>query len=946
MSTSKPQHAISARPMVATQESARTVALKNKIVKHTKVSPGLTYHADGNVSPGLSNVRAISKSISASIRDNRNTLNILPDMELAVQIIVSCIVAPNDMSTAQLTWTAEPPEMDPTLVGKFIDYLRDFFENERDIRKWLPIAVREAVATHGSYIIANIPESTLDDILTGRNTNVQSGLESISVDYKNYGSIKPLGLLNFQRGASTKSVAGLESAFMPNTTQTQIANDACRIQGTNVLINDNPDVIKLTAIMNLNRQLQEAQALGTNSKSPLVRAALESAVIAKRDFVYSDYLEIPGLDKASRAPIGHGLSIHVPSEACVPISIPGSPNIHSGYLFICDQYGAFVKEPDVDGYLAGIGTAHIQSVQTASGMLQRNNNVYNAYGGGLTTTSTVNQLFEVYSRIIERDLIERFGAGKGKPNIEIAALNELYHVMFRRELAGRYTQLVYMPAEMVSYLAYEYNDLGIGVSHLDKTRTLAAIRTSITMANVMATMRNSTNHRTLNITLEEDDPDPDATVARILSNYAAIQASSLPLDTTEPYSIIENIRTANTTVKVEGHPEFPTVGFDVNDSASGRVVVDTELMKLFGDQHIQSIGLSPEIVDPNAKNIDFASVAATSNALHNQRIVIKQDITNAFISDVVSKTVKTSGKLLSDLYQIYKEFLETSAKNAEVVKKIKEAADTTDDTETSEDTPGTITLDDDKTKVTILSRTVGEELNIQIKQRQQENKDVTFMEFVGLFLKHLRIELPKPDVTKVDQDMESLGKYSDALDKVLPAYISEQLVKPDNEDVDFQTVFETIKGIFLRQYIASRNILPEVRELLTGDKDNDFAINTLKDHAIFTDNLGDTIANIISIIKGGTTDGSDSTDSGYSGDSDTDDSSMEGFGDDGGNDLGADSTDTGADDSTTDSGTDGDDNSGSDEPSEADDKAEAEEPDAEAGESDAGGEEPEVDVKE
>ena len=95
------------------------------------------YDGKGNrevSNPDTFSFRSISDQLSENIRDSEIIMQLLPDMELWSQILISSILSPKDMMTTELNYTP-PAELLPSDVSNtLIQLLKNHFEQVYKIK--------------------------------------------------------------------------------------------------------------------------------------------------------------------------------------------------------------------------------------------------------------------------------------------------------------------------------------------------------------------------------------------------------------------------------------------------------------------------------------------------------------------------------------------------------------------------------------------------------------------------------------------------------------------------------------------------------------------------------------------------------------------------------------------------------------------------------------------
>ena len=77
--------------------------------------------------------------------------------------------------------------------------------------------------------------------------------------------------------------------------------------------------------------------------------------------------------------------------------------------------------------------------------------------GTSCTSLNQDQASRIYADIVERDLIERLKNGLYGATLELGKVQEIYRIMLARSFANQYTQIIFLPTELVEYFAYKYN---------------------------------------------------------------------------------------------------------------------------------------------------------------------------------------------------------------------------------------------------------------------------------------------------------------------------------------------------------------------------------------------------------------------------------------------------------------------------------------------------------
>lgn len=868
-------------------------AISTKIVEERRSTQMSTQN--DVTAPNAGVMKNISDSTAQSIKDSENIFATQPDTEIAMSVLVSAIVSPNDLREPNLTWIAENDDLPSSLSGLLLEEIRAYFEEEYRIKDMLVPLLEDCLFKTGSYPIAVVPESSIDDIINSRTVS-RTSLENFvdtSLD-KNKIPVGTgyLGPNNKEAALEKKATRGsaLESFMSHKPHKGNVDSAVAGMEG--LFITDNISALKMPHLV---RRAMESRIAERPTRSHAMETVAKNMdtdvknvmanLSVKRNYGVKRHERLSPMSKTSRQSIGHPLSMKLPSESVIPVHLPSDPGNPLGHFVLLDIDGHPLNTSANEEYVNSLNTMQANP-NTDSNMLERNAKLQQGMGLGLggTENKTTDQLMAAFSKEFERDVMERFTNGLYGDDVTFPRATEFYRMMLARMFANQSTQILFIPAELMTYFAFDYTKQGIGQSLLDKMKILANIRSVLMFANVMGAMKNSVPRREVGIELDENDPEPEKTVEILMTEYARTQSNGLPLESTNPKDIISGIRKAATGITVSGNPKFPEVGLTVEDTQSSRASVDTDLSDNITKQYFQGFSLTPELVD-STSNIEFASVALNSHLLFTKRVSLLQSVLSPQIKDHVVKYTMNDGELLSVLLKLIKEWkVEEEVKVSEqatiepeplpqeepIEPTSPEAAYTLAEAEGE----GEFARGDTADK----AREVG--LATGMPEAAQDD-----MRLLQDFLECIEITLPAPDATKLTNQIEQFSQYADALDAILPVYLSNdvlQAVCGDETAENVDAVIEVVRGYFLRDYLSRNNIMPELSKLLSNMATDERPFDLLEEHTAHVDGVVDTLATLISSLKAKNDGGSEEEETDdYSTDTDTDtDTDDVGSGDD------------------------------------------------------------------
>lgn len=723
----------------------------------------------------------ISDNTANSVSDAEAIFQLLPDIELARQILVSSIISPKDMVNTDLTYRLSGRLEDSEVNSKLLAVIEEHFEKSHKIRQKLPEMLSDMLFKTGSYPLGVLPETAIDDAINSRNrvTSLEAIATEVEVD-KAY-SMRSYGLLGNKRGDGKSSHAfSLESLIRPGSRDAY--DPKVPDSGGMLEITDNFNVLKMPALTEKLKKDRIQDILSSNNVGMESRqigtAHLERSLYRRRIHEFTPVLKMKTIKEAGRRPVGHPLVVKFPSESVIPVHVPGSPKEHIGFFVVLDEFGNPVNRSQYSDYYRSLGSRFVETDKNSqmSAMIQK---ASEAYGGDQRgSREHIEALTQSYSNIVENELLERLRNGvESDGNFVISNPEEPYRIMLARACQNMRTQLLYIPAELMTYMAFDYNAFGVGRSLLEASKIISGIRAMLMFADTMAAIRNSVGRVGLKINLDPQDNDPSGTVEFLLHEYLKTRQTAYPLGVSDPSGIITYLQNSAVDLVVSGNSAYPETSVDVEDKSSQIVRVDSEIAENLRKHHIMSFGLSPEAVD-GTYNLELATSVVSSNLLLSKRVIVYQDAFCPMIADHIRKYILNSADMMDELRAIAKE-------NISKLPKLEE---------------------------------------VEGKEVSNEDKEAYLIETYLLeFLNDFEVALPRPDVVTLTNQMEAFNAYLEGLDVAINNYISSDFLTSDllgDTGIDIDTVKAAFKASLARQWLRENNVFPELIDLTNvSDKD-------------------------------------------------------------------------------------------------------------------------------
>lgn len=797
----------------------------------------------------------VANTTIGNIRDARNLFQILPDMDYARQILISATLAPGDLTDTKIIYTVKNRELDSNLTGPLLRKVQEFFDDSYRIRSLLHPILNDVLFEKGSYPILTLPESSIDRIINADNykgVSMESAVQALDGHireetdgqgrYVSWGVLGPAvsnnrhvdsytgvsfeslrdtgGYVSAVNVADLKvSLESMVSDAAGNKDQraglAELSKTAQKLiteKGSTMEVLDNLNILKRPMVIETRRKLAVRRIYGgrLHAKASLesrvqngdpdarkAASAIERSFYSKRRYSHVPVQPVMTKSQAGVDTYGHPLVIHLPPESVIPIHAPGNPAEHKGYYVMLDIDGNPISVADQNSYYDDI-KAQMNNVDSfASQMIQQARRGFEGMGG--FQNEIIDELGKIHAEAVESDLLARLRSGALSGNYELGKSENLNRIWLARHLKGTKTMMLFVPAEMMTYIAFDYNEYGVGKTVLEDGKILGSIRAAIMLANTLATLNNAVGGKTLEITLDPQDEDPVSTVEFMLSEYAKVnsQGFSRIVGSTHPLGLADQIQNHGVNVVVSGNTRYPETKLDVSQREGTSRPIDTDMEEMYRKRHIQMFGLSPEIME-GLNSTDFATTVVQNNLMLLKRVIQNQEKFDPFLTDFIRNYIINSGVFMTEI----KAFIRDNK------------------THLGDHNPDNLSDDE------------------RIEQ------------FIYDFVDSLHANLPAPETGDVRKSMEAFDAYSDALDKVLPAYVSEEMFATDTSigmEEMIPTIIAATKAEFQRRWLRQHNVMAEVDVFTTVDEEDGSPVFDLLEAA--GDHLDGLNGSIASYVK-------------------------------------------------------------------------------------------------
>ena len=751
--------------------------------------------------PLTSNIPQLSLSTFEKIKNNNDIVSMFPDVELCIQILVSSIISPNDMTSSKLLYKAPDLRLPSELKSSIVKLIETHIDKNYDLNSKLATILREALFTKGAYIEAIIPEASLDDIIAQHNYKGNVSLEHFLNDklqptYKFLSSTDT----NNKLSVSNEGIDYVNYNLNTNLIKTGSVKEELTItqEDLHISITDNPKVLNMhQALLKATKSMTETKLYGHSLSTE--NETLDKFFRDPGFYNQLDYIEVNVRDDASRESIGRPLIIKLPTESVIPVHVVNDPSKHLGYFVLVDNNGCPIlgNPEEVNQPTDAVNNVNISANQNL-GMISK---AATALYGMTSSDIKLDNLQEVYNKLVENLIKKKLNNGAYGELVTIKENADVFNVMFTRALKNQQTKVLFLPSELVAYYAFDYRDNGTGKSLMEKASILYSIRSILLFSRLMSSIKNSTTVTEVQATLDEHDPDPERTKEQIISEVLKTRANMLPLGVTRPDDLVEWTHKLGLRFKFE-HPGMPNLNISTSDINSSKVVPDDELERLIKESIIMSYGLTPEIVESGYAS-DFATTVVAKNLLTAKRVTRTQEQFNPLTTEHVRKICRNDIELINSI----KDLINSNKQEInKFIKKLKKAKD--------------------------------EEGFNKIKQSE-------IVDYItNIFINEVETYLPEPQLYEANSSKNAFDDFKTMVEEASDMIFSTEAF-PDEYVGELSGKIDTIKGIFksvlFRKWMLDNNYLPEIGDFLTKDDDGKPIFNILENYGDFVNSLNESL---------------------------------------------------------------------------------------------------------
>lgn len=572
----------------------------------------------------LGNISAVSSYNIERISIYKKMLELLPDLELAGEILVSSILNPKDNVETAINIENGSLKISDSVKNECNSIVKNELTSYYKLDKRLYDYLYEMLITHGAKCFLVFSRDDIDNFIEDR---FQKGIEEIKS--------KHITLESLIKEFNIESKEIEDNSLITFTTDTNVIS----VQ----------DVLELSGE---SKTFQEVK-----DKFYIDKLFKDLRVIQRRREDFIDSAE------ESQSPLSRPIVTEIPMEAVIPIINEFDPRNHLDYIILLDENGNPIKgRIDIlEDQNKSVNTLTVVGKSDTKSILEKSeiNSSIADKRAPLANFDTAK-----VRAIIDEQIRTVYEKNRGIKLLNSEFTDKIIKLMLHRVLAKQKTTLLYVKKSNLAYLAVDYKENGTGLSILDQLFYNSSIRVLLETSKVVATIRNNIPRKEYTIELDPDDQSPDISSADALEYILKSEQNILPTGLMN----IKDLSRWATSIGIIArfkHPKLPNINVDYNEVTHNMHVPESDILEDYSKKAAMKFGISPEMLQAG-RSPEFAIEEIYRNSLQAKRMLRRQgkventldnyirllvrydSVMNKPIKDILLKDAKKFKKIVKD----------------------------------------------------------------------------------------------------------------------------------------------------------------------------------------------------------------------------------------------------------------------------------------------------------
>ena len=707
------------------------------------------------------------------IEDIRALYAMNPEIPLAKSILVSSIISPNDFQTDSILVTCQIDGLSSEIQQDLNEYLAKLFNDELKFASRLEKWLGNALFDYGASPVLVIPRvntkllAARDNYVKYKVTGDKKYIEDIDISAEGFIGIAEVvdTTLSMESELIVCSDDAIDMVITDNEIHAAIEAAVPKVKDRSNPKNKNVVQTAASKVKSeVNKKLKEVSSniiISTDVSCVNDNSELKNKLGKIEEQVGAQFKNLSGQgDMMLLSDEGieddYCAILETPPSATIPITVPGAPSRHIGYFLVTDYHGRpmniknkLARDGSTDNIIGEMtdtmfGGNYLGSLIKSISEKDKHNMMSNIFGIAIS-----NMMKRTFSKITDLD--------EGVEEISIDDHEAITNCLLYTMMSNQKIKLVFVPASLMTYYAFEYKDNGMGKSLIEDLSYLLSLRTSLIISKTLATMREAEDNKTVEVEIQDTDTNIEETLATVKELFIR---KRYPKFSNNPHIATRELIGHAVSVVPSSIPGISDkLGVQVNDNAPSSASPDSEILDYLDEMISVGFGVPPSAIN-KMKEEEYAVSVATNNLFFSNNIRRKQSV-----------VVECNNKLAANYIRY----------NSDVKDKILEI------------------------------------LKDSVLNKDAQDRDVSNMQLV---LSNLNLGLASPKMSATKAQMEELDSFMDLVDKVVERVYNDDMYGIDDRDAaeSIKSIRTLIKSDSVREFIHSSGLanmfnIPDTEDL-------------------------------------------------------------------------------------------------------------------------------------
>lgn len=199
------------RPVSVLEFTRKYKTLASEISKAIPSTERVARDGVGNrkmTAPDFSSLMSTHRNISRRNHDAKLTMQMLPDLKLALNMIVSLIMSPKDAFSNEIIIRSDSLNLLPaSIMQTMIQVVTEYYRKNYDLSEFTQHMLEQTLGFQGALPVLVIPENSLDDLVNNYNANITLESFKREIDFERNipHPINLLGVPDYLTSANNKN---------------------------------------------------------------------------------------------------------------------------------------------------------------------------------------------------------------------------------------------------------------------------------------------------------------------------------------------------------------------------------------------------------------------------------------------------------------------------------------------------------------------------------------------------------------------------------------------------------------------------------------------------------------------------------------------------------------------------------------------------------------------